>query len=184
MLIPQLRKAGCVMRKAQMSYCMKNWLFLIFIILTSNLYSQDSLLYETKFAQIWSTRYSLPEDALTPTFDDTSFIYFLNNKENVLPFLIDKIADTSFTNVERKNTNSFYKKGELALIIISNIKDIPFASLTGMQWCICCETGYIPVDFFSYLEKNRLSFQLNYKNYYLANKRKKSSKRFSKSPKT
>ena len=152
--------------------------FLFSTIYTFNIYSQDTLSFnQIKFNQIGSIGYSLPAGTHTPIYEDTAFNYFLKQKTKVLQFLIEKIADTTLTSIERKSTDGFYKKGDLAIILLSNIEFIPYASITGGQWCICCETGNIPVDFFSYVDKNRLNFQSKYKNYCLEQERKKSSKR-------
>ncbi|MGF2411559.1 MAG: hypothetical protein ACQUYJ_04490, partial [Ferruginibacter sp.] len=56
-----------------------------------------------------------------------------------------------------------YKKGDLAIILLSAITSIPYASITKIQWCLCCEAGYLPVNFLAYVDKNRLDFQLKYK---------------------
>lgn len=157
---------------------MKNWLFLFSTIYTFNIYSQDTLsLSEIRFNQIRSIRYYLPAGAYAPIYEDTAFNYFLTQKKNVVPFLIEKISDTTFTNVERRSTAGFYKKGDLAIILLSNITSIPYASITGFQWCICCEGGYLPVAFYSYVDKNRLGFQSKYKIYYYEQVRKNNLKR-------
>ena len=59
-----------------------------------------------------------------------------------------KIAVTTLTNVERKSNDGFYKKGDLT-IILSNIAIIPYALITVTQWRLCCDAGYLPVDFIS-----------------------------------
>jgi hypothetical protein len=155
---------------------MKNWLFLIFITYTAHTYSQTLSLNEIKFSQIRSLDYTLPEGTNKPVYKDTAFNYFIIQKTRVLQFLIDQIPDTSLTTIERKSTNGFYKKGDLAIVLLSNIEFIPYALITHSDWCFCCETGYIPVGFFSYLDRNRLDFQLKYKNYCLEQERKRSSK--------
>ncbi|NOT93673.1 hypothetical protein [Ferruginibacter sp.] len=87
---------------------MKNWLFLFSTIYTFNVFSQDTLsLHQIRFNQIRSIRYSLPAGAQTSIYEDTAFNYFLTQKKNVVPFLIEKIADTTFTNVERRSTAGF-----------------------------------------------------------------------------
>jgi hypothetical protein len=183
--MPVLRQAPDVIRKAQMASRMKNWLFLVFSIWTSNIYSQDTLLVnQIKFDQIRSISYSLPARTQKPIYEDAAFNYFLKEKRKVLDFLIQTITDTALTTIERKSTNGFYKKGDLAIILISNIESIPYTAITGVQWCICCETGYIPVDFFSYLDRNRSNFQSKYKNYSLGQGRKKSLKQNRKDHKT
>jgi hypothetical protein len=164
---------------------MKNWLFLFSAIYAVNVYSQDTpSLNQIQFNQIQSVGYILPPGTHTPIYEDTAFNYFLKQKTTCLQFLIENISDTTFTSIERKSANGFYRKGDLAVILLSNIEFIPYAAITGNQWCICCETGFIPVDFFSYLNKNRLDFQSKYKNYCLEQERKKSSKRNSKGGKT
>jgi len=156
---------------------MKNWLFLFSTIYSLNIYSQNTLsLNETKFNQIKSIGFSLPAGTHAPIYDDAAFNYFVKEKRKVLQFLIEKITDTTFTSIKRKSTNGFFKKGDLAIIVLSNIEFIPYASITGEQWCICCETGYIPVNFLSYVDDNRLDFQSKYRYYCLEQERKKSSK--------
>lgn len=153
---------------------MKNWLFLFSTIFAFNIYSQDTIsLHPIRFNQIRSIGYSLPAGTQTPIYEDTAFNYFLKQKKNVASFLIEKIADTTCTNVERKSTAGFYKNGDLAIILLSNLTFIPYASITGVQWCICCEAGFLPIDFLSYVDRNRLDFQLKYKAYYFEQERKK-----------
>ncbi len=153
---------------------MKSCLLLLSAIYTFNIYSQDSLsLNQSRFNQIRSVGYRLPEGSQIPIYEDSAFNYFLKQNTKALQFLIEKIADTSLSRVERKSTNEFYMQGDLAIILLSNIEFIPYSSITGTEWCSCCETGYIPVDFLSYLDSNRLEYQSKYRSYCLETKRAK-----------
>ena len=141
-------------------------------------YSQEyQSLNQIKFDQIHSVGFTLPQGTRQPIFEDSAFIYFITQKTKVLDFLIDQICDTTLSNVEWKSSNGFLKKGDLATILLSYIEFIPYASITGGQWCICCETGYIPVNFFSYLDRNRLEFQSKYKKYCAEKALKRKPKR-------
>lgn len=178
MLMPVHRQALIRYTQSAKRSHMKKQLFLFLTICTLNAYSQDTLsLHQTKFNQIQSIDYSLTAGTYTAIYNDDAFNYFINQKTKVLLFLIGKIADTTFTVIERKTTNGFYKKGDLAIILLSSIKTIPYYSITGYQWCTCCETGSIPVDFFSYLDKNRLDFQSKCRRYFLEPKQEKALKK-------
>ncbi len=155
---------------------MKIFCLLLGIVYSLNMFSQDSSSNLKKFNEIKTVQYEVKEMAEGPIYEDTAVNYFLKQGASVLPFLIEKIADTTFSKVERKAVNSFYRKGDLAIILLSNIEPIPFAYLTHMQWCICCEHAFIPEGFFSYLDRNRLAFQLAYKIYCIEQERKRNSK--------
>ncbi|RYG18389.1 MAG: hypothetical protein EOO07_09050 [Chitinophagaceae bacterium] len=160
---------------------MKKLLLSILSLYSLSAFSQDkTLLDQIKFNQIQEINYELSSRTNKPIYQDTAFNYFLKQSENAIPFLIDKITDTNLTTIRRKTSGGFYKKGDLAIILLSNIEFIPYYSITGIQFDICCETGYLPVGFLSYVNEDRSRFQSKYINYYYGQERKKALKRNSK----
>lgn len=110
---------------------------------------------------------------------DKAFSYILAKDTFAIPTLIDLLSDTSPSKV-KKDSTSYYKKGDLAAIIINQIEFMPFAKLTQSQWCICCDCGGLPSDFLNFLDSHRLEFQKNYKAYFKSQERQKSPKPSSK----
>jgi len=156
---------------------MKKMLLSILLFYAFSTYSQDKIsLNQIKFNQIQEVTYEVSDPTKRPRYHDSAFNYFLKQREEAIPFLIDKITDTIFTSIRKDSSGGFYKKGDLAIILLSNIEFIPYYSITGIQFDVCCDTGYLPVGFLSYVDKDRRSFQSKYNNYYYGHERKKSPK--------
>ncbi len=129
----------------------------IFLILTTSsinsIYTQDDTLKQ----QIDSLQY-IEKDI----FIKNSIVWrIINQKEKAIPYLIDKLDDTTLTNGQYKFFKSNLVVGDIALLILSRITILPYHEITGMQ--ICTPTRQ---SSFNYISKNRAKFKLQIKNYY------------------
>src|ERR1051326_3531609 len=77
--------------------------------------------------------------------------------KGAVPYLLDKISDTTVTNATYKCKNGFLRVGDLAYLALDNIIPLPFMAVTGMQ-CDVIESG-CPPGVFEYIEGNREKFK-------------------------
>ena len=104
---------------------------------------------------------------------DISYLNIIKNRKSSIPYLIRQLTDTTDTEVFSQFSKRYLKRSDLALLLINDIEQIPFAKITQIQWCICCDCFNFPVDFFQYFDKNRLEFYENYRDYFYSNRRNK-----------
>jgi hypothetical protein len=89
-------------------------------------------------------------------------------KPAIMP-LIDKISDTSYSNVKFKDYDKIItlRTGDIAFICLTQIVFVPVAVISKMQFDVVLCGGY-QAYFFTYLSNylNRLKFQKQMKEYY------------------
>lgn len=104
-------------------------------------------------------------------FDCNSVFWkIIASKEDAIPYLIDKMGDTTTTFAQYKCKTGYLKTGDIAYLALEHIIPLPFFSVTGMQMCIYengCQSGV-----FEYIEKNREQFRIQVNGWYNKNKRK------------
>ncbi|MEO6454992.1 MAG: hypothetical protein ABIN97_13000 [Ginsengibacter sp.] len=166
---------------------MRKIIFLFIISATTKTYSQISAsIIDDKLNQIKNIscqmknisfkQYGGFQPKLMLEFSDNALTYIVNQDTFAIPILIEKIADTSLTNLMKPGGEDFFRKGDLATLLISYIEFMPFALISGDQWCSCCDAGYLPTGFLNYVDKSRIIFQTRYKAYYYSQERKESLK--------
>ncbi len=143
--------------------------------------AQDVSSILTKLNQIETIPCSyLKNEILDKKFYDKAFDFILAQDTFAIPALINLLGDTSASKVKNLNANTYYKKGDLAFILINYIEGVPFALITHSQWCICCDCGNLPKDFLQYFDSNRYEFKKDYQSYYTSKERQKFIKRSTK----
>ncbi|MEO7047077.1 MAG: hypothetical protein ABI091_17370 [Ferruginibacter sp.] len=154
-------------------------LFAFFISI--KLFAQDSSNTSIKLDQIETIPCSyIKYEALGRKFYDQAFDFILSQDTFAIPSLINLLTDTSVSKVKNLDANNYYKKGDLAFILINYIEGVPFALITHSQWCICCDCGNLPKDFLQYVDRNRFQFQKEYQSYYVSKERRKMIKEITK----
>ena len=88
-----------------------------------------------------------------------------------ISFLINLINDTTTSKAINTCSNSNYKIGDLAVMLINDIEPMPYATITNMQWCLPGECGILPYGFMDYVNSHRKDFQSEYQAYYFSNER-------------
>jgi len=81
-----------------------------------------------------------------------------------IPYLIDKISDTTETNIEINCASFKVKIGDVAFKLLNEIILIPMHMVSGMQWDMI---GCNPLcDYMFYLHHDRLKFQSELKQFF------------------
>ena len=138
------------------------------------IFAQDASSISIKLNQIEKIPCSyLKKEISDKKFYDKAFDFILAQDTFAIPALINLLGDTSASKVKNLNSNTYYKKGDLAFILINYIEGVPFALITHSQWCICCDCGNLPKDFLQYVDSNRYEFQKKYQSYYTSEERRK-----------
>ncbi len=104
---------------------------------------------------------------------DSLYLNIIKDGKSAVPYLIRQLIDTTDTKIFSQFLKRYLKRSDLALLLINDIEHIPFAKITRMQWCICCDCINFPVDFFQYFDKNRIEFHKNYREYFYSNRQNK-----------
>jgi len=151
--------------------------FLFAILFNGQLLAQDSSIILIKFNKIEKIPCIYKKHAIDKEHCDSAFAFILSKDTFAIPELIKLLVDTSTSKVKNINTDTYYKKGDLALILINYIEWVPFYSITRVQWCICCDCGNMPNGFLQYLDANRPEFQNKYVLYFRSKERRKNIKR-------
>jgi len=153
---------------------MRTTMILLAFSVCSKMYAQDSSSISSKLNLIEAIPCSyLKKGILSKEFSDRAFDFILAKDTFAIPALINLLADTSASKVKNLDANTYYKKGDLAFILINYIEWVPFALITSSQWCICCDCGNLPKGFLQYVDNNRYDFQKNYQSYYTSEERLK-----------
>ena len=147
-------------------------IILVSFFISIKLFAQDSVI-RAKLNQIEKIPCTYLKHSADKQLYDNAFKFILERDTLAIPSLINLLLDTSFSKVKDLNTNTYYKKGDLAFILINYIEFVPFALITHSQWCMCCDCGNLPMYFLEYLDINRLEFQQKYKSYFISAERRK-----------
>lgn len=106
-------------------------------------------------------------------FSDSAFLVIKKLGRAAIPFLMEHLTDTTLTGIGNTCTDGQYCTGDIALLLINDISQIPFASVTGMQYCLWDKCSHLPDGFMESVAYDRAGFYAAYRNYYYGNKRKK-----------
>jgi len=152
----------------------KKFLILI-IIIPASLYAQN---IENAFNQIKNIPCNyypkeFPKITSKCIDVDSAFKYIVDKDFSSIPWLINKITDTTLTSIKKPGEESYLKKGDLAVILIDHIRLVPWYRLTGGQFDICCVCGALPEGVLSFIDKYRGDFQAACRSYYITKKKKK-----------
>ena len=79
-------------------------------------------------------------------------------KQNAIPLLINKLDDTRMT------ANDQYCVGDIALLVLSRIMELPYFAVTGIQ---CCT---LDCDLLSDLRSNRAKVKEQINDFYFSNR--------------
>ena len=102
---------------------------------------------------------------------DKYFWQVVKQKQEIIPFLLDKLADTTQVNVFVPNFGGYYAVADLAYYALNEIiKGIPTFELLGIKFD---EEGCGYCSYWNHLRKdikNRKEFQASVRNWYSTNK--------------
>lgn len=90
-----------------------------------------------------------------------------------LQYLIPFLSDTSLTDIKNECLETNFKIADLAFFLINDIEPIPYALVTGGQYCTWGECGILPDGFIEFLNNQRLRFKKDYETFYYGTKRNK-----------
>lgn len=102
---------------------------------------------------------------------DKIFWRTVKQKQDIIPFLLDKLSDTTQTETSVPNFGGQYTVADVAYTALQEIiKDIPTFELLGVEFV---ENGCGYCSYWNHLRKNnknREKFQINIRNWYETNK--------------
>ncbi len=99
------------------------------------------------------------------TFDCKSVTWrIIANKKAAIPFLIDKLDDTTITAAKDKCKKTNFRVGDLAYLTLAKILPLPFSAVTGVQCDVIKDACQLGV--FEYIETNRQKFKAQVQTYY------------------
>ena len=130
-----------------------------------------SLIKSVPFHYTSSSQKDIKKLAILNKLNDASFQMIVSYDTVAIPYLINKLNDTTLTEIYNSCSKNNFKIGDIAFLLINDIEQIPYSTVTNTQWCLVGQCGKLPDYFFNYLELNRLEFQLKYRKYYYSIKR-------------
>lgn len=99
------------------------------------------------------------------------YIEFLLLDTAAVPFLIDKLTDTSFSRVINSCTQKKLRKCELALYLLKTIDKFDERLLTGIMWDDFDDCGLCSISFRLYFANNKAKVQDQYRKYFSSKER-------------
>jgi hypothetical protein len=88
-----------------------------------------------------------------------------------IPYLVNKISDTTETIIRVPCATRYLKAGDVAFALLNDIILIPWHAVTGSQWdSYSCDP--LPDGGWAYLDHNRLQFQAQLKAFFASPKGK------------
>jgi hypothetical protein len=99
-----------------------------------------------------------------------------------LQYLIPFLSDTSLTDIKNECLETNLKIADLAFFLINDIEPVPYALVTGGQYCTWGECGGLPDGFLYFINAQRLRFKKDYTNYFYGDKRREWVKAFYREP--
>ncbi len=97
---------------------------------------------------------------------DSSYLQITRLDTFALQYLIPFLSDTTLTEINNECLQKKFKIGDIAFFLINDIETIPFALVTGGQYCTWTECGGLPDGIFTYMNRERLLFKNQYTNYF------------------
>jgi hypothetical protein len=102
---------------------------------------------------------------------DSSYLQITRLDTFALQYLIPFLSDTTLTEISNECLQTKFKIADLAFFLINDIEPVPYASVTGGQWCTWGDCGGLPDGFLYFINAQRLRFKNDYVNYFYGEKR-------------
>jgi hypothetical protein len=109
---------------------------------------------------------------------DSAYFQITKLDTFAIPFIIPFLSDTTLTGINNECLQTKFKIADIAFFLINDIEAVPFAVVTGGQYCTWTECGGLPDGFFSYMNRERLRFKSQYTNFFYGEKRNEWKKSF------
>ena len=113
---------------------------------------------------------------------DSSYLQITRLDTFALQYLIPFLGDTTLTGIINECLQAKFKIADIAFFLINDIETVPFALVTGGQYCTWTECGGLPDGFFSYVNRERQRFKNEYTKYFYGDKREEWKKLFYRKP--
>jgi hypothetical protein len=117
----------------------------------------------------------VPTNYIEPTGEgytrDGSYVKIMQLDTLAIPYLIDKLSDTTLTTISYHCDNTKLRRGDIALFLINDIESIPVNVVTGNSYDATGTCDIFPVGFFNAFREKRAQFQESYRTYYYSDAR-------------
>lgn len=110
-----------------------------------------------------------PRTAPTPDFWWDCIVHY---DTSAIKYLAQRITDTTETSIPIECTTLNYRIGDLAILLINDIEQIPWAAVTNIQWCIFSRCSMLPEAFLEWVATNRAKFRSQYLTYWASEERR------------
>lgn len=94
---------------------------------------------------------------------DSAYQFVLKMDRKVIKELIKILPDTSLTQIPNICGNSNFTFGQLAFLLINDLEDVPYFSVTNRQFDVI-DCGMLPAGLMEYVKTNGRTFQKQYSN--------------------
>lgn len=111
-------------------------------------------------------------DKIKIEFKDVSYLNIKKLDTSAIRFLINKLTDTTLTSIDNTCMGTKLKIADLAFFLINDIEPVPYAMVTGGQYCTLGECGSLPDGFLYFINAQRLRFKNEYTKFYYGAARK------------
>jgi len=113
---------------------------------------------------------------------DSSYSKVISLDTFALQYLIPFLSDTTLTEINNECLQTKFKIADIAFFLINDIESIPYALVTGGQYCTWGECGGLPDGFLYFINAQRLRFKNDYVTYFYGDKRKEWLKELHRKP--
>ncbi len=106
--------------------------------------AQPKMVVETAFAQIKTipSHYAKGQQKMPL---DEAYQKIVTLGPSAIPFLVDKLTDTTRVDINNTCKQTSLRKGDLAFFLINDIEHIPYYTVTKTQWCVFNFCSVLPV---------------------------------------
>lgn len=123
---------------------------------------------------------TLPFEGKKEESKDSVFNRLIKMDTAAIEPLIGVLADTSLTKIANPCGKSYFRVGQLAMLIIHQIEFIPFMTVTGIQFD-SFDCGAFPEGWLEYVQEHGAEFQRQYRTYFRSEQRQQDLRKYPKS---
>lgn len=146
-------------------------LLILCIIISSISRGQSKTAFKKDFYKVKVVPSDYLDSAGEYFTNDVSYTKIMRLDTLAIPYLIEKLSDTTLTTISYHCDNSKLRRGDIALFLINDIETIPVDRIMDVWYDALGVCGIFPDGFFNEFRSNRARFQEQYKKYYYSEER-------------
>jgi len=146
-------------------------LLILCIIISSISRGQSKTAFKKDFYRVKIVPTNYLDSAGEYFTKDASYTKIMRLDTLAIPYLIEKLSDTTLTTISYHCDNTKLRRGDIALFLINDIETIPVNDVMQAQYGSLGSCSIFPDGFFKTFRDNRTRFQEQYKKYYYSEER-------------